>query len=305
MSAESENDKKQKLWYIRRSGKIKGPFPSGTLRRFILLGRVKPTDKVSQDKKSWHAVMEVPEVVPPRVREAAAEGHLDDVLPIRLGEDERSGLERRSKADDTDFQNQRKAQRRREEPELLQRHRNAKLELRKQAKLRRRVPYFGVIASSLLVLVLIGLGLYIGTPNATPDPDCNAKAAPGVNWRNCRLGALSSESSNMEGANLNSSVLRMARFTGSIFNRADMQYADLSGSDLSYAEFIAARMKGINLQNADLTNADLSNSDLTYANLKNSRLGGARMEGARLEKAIWIDGTICGLGSVGKCIRSQ
>ncbi len=78
MSAESENDKKQKLWYIRRSGKIKGPFPSGTLRRFILLGRVKPTDQVSQDKKSWYAVMGVPEVVPPKVREAAAEGHMDD-----------------------------------------------------------------------------------------------------------------------------------------------------------------------------------------------------------------------------------
>ncbi len=302
MTVESEKDKKQKLWYIRRSGKIKGPFPSGTLRRFILVGRVKPSDQVSLDRKKWQGVMEVPEVVPPEVRKAAAQGHLDDVLPTQLGEDERTGEERRHSSA-KDYANQRKGQRRREEPELVQRHRNAKSELRKLAKKRRRTPYLGVVASSLLVSVLIGAGLYIGTPDAIPDPDCSAKPGPGVNWRNCRMDAVRSESANLQGANLNSSVLRRAKFSGAIFSQADMRYADLSGSDLSYAEFSTARMKGINLQSADLTNADLNHSDLTYANLKNSRLGGARLDGAKLEKAIWIDGSVCGPGSVGKCVK--
>lgn len=303
MSAELEQDKKQKLWYIRRSDKIKGPFPSGTLRRFILLGRVKLTDQISLDKKRWQGVMEVSEVVPSEVRKAAAEGHLEDVLPVKLGEDERTGLERRGSVDDKNYENLRAGQRRKQEPDLVQRHRKAKLELGRQAIKSRRTPYLGVIAALFLVLLMIGTGFYIGTPDAILDPDCNAQAGPGVNWRNCRIDAIESESTNLEGANLNSSILRMARFSGSIFNLADMQYADLSGSDLSYAELSAARMKGINLQNADLTYADLSNSDLTYANLKNSKLGGAKLDGARLDKAIWIDGSVCGPGSVGRCVR--
>ncbi|MCP3669894.1 MAG: pentapeptide repeat-containing protein [Gammaproteobacteria bacterium] len=302
MIEELKKGKKQKLWYTRRSGKINGPFLSGTLRRFILLGRVKPTDQISLDRKKWQGVMEVPEVVPPEVRKAAAEGNLDVVLPIQLREDERDGRERRG-GNAKDFAGQRKGQRRKEEPELVQRHRNAKSELRKLSKIRRRTPYIGMIATSLLVLVLMGVGLYIGRPDVIPDPDCSAQAGPGVNWRNCRLDAVRSESANLEDANLNSTILRRAKFSGSIFNRADMRYADLSGSDLSYAEFSAARMIGINLQGADLTNADLNNSDLTYANLSNSRLGGAKLDGAKLEKAIWIDGSVCGPGSVGRCVR--
>ncbi len=305
MSADSEQDKKRNLWFIRRSNKIKGPFPSGTLRRFILLGRIQPTDQVSMDRKNWQQVMDVPEVVPREVRKAAAEGHLDEVLPIHLGEDERTGVERRRKEKAKAYDNLRKGQRRKDEPELIQRHRNAKQELLREEKKSRRTPYLGVIASAILVVLLIGVGLYIGAPSAIPDPDCNAKAAPGVNWRSCYLEAVSSESANMEGAILNSSIMRSAKLSGTVFKQADMQYADLSGSDLSYAEFNSARMKGINLQNADLTNADLRNSDLTFANLKNSRLGGARMEGARLEKAIWIDGTVCATGSVGKCYKSK
>jgi len=303
MSADSEQDKKQDLWYIRRSDKVKGPFPSGTLRRFILVGRIKPTDQVSMDRKSWQEVMEVPEVVPRQVRKAAAEGHLDEILPVHLSEDERTGIERRRKEEAEIYDNQRKGQRRIDEHELVKRHRNAKQELLREEKKSRRTPFFGVIASTILVLVLIGVGLYIGAPSAIPDPDCSAKAGPGVNWRNCYLDAVSSESANMQGAILNSSILRTARLSGASLRQADMRYADLSGSDLSYAEFNSARMKGVNLQNADLTNADLRNSDLTFANLKNSRLGGARLEGARLEKAIWIDGTVCATGSVGKCIK--
>jgi len=302
MPVEPAIDGRQKLWFVRRSGSVQGPFPSGTLRRFMLLGRVKPSDQVSMDKKTWQGVMEVPEVVPPEIRKAADEGNLYDVLPARLGEDERTGIERRGKAGEKEYKNLRKGQRRQDEPELVKRHQIAKTELIKLGK-KRRTPYLGSIVVSILVCLLLGIGLYIGSPDAIPDPNCTAKAGPGVNWRNCRLDAVRSESANLEGAILNSTTMRMAHLSGSIFNLADLQYADLSGSDLSYTEFSDAKMKGINLQNADLTYADLSNSDLSYANLKNSKLGGAKIGGARLDKAIWIDGSVCGPGSVGKCIK--
>jgi hypothetical protein len=302
MPAEQAKDNKQKLWFIRRGETIKGPFPSGTLRRFMLLGRVVPSDQVSLDRKNWQGVMDVPEVVPPEIRKAAAEGNLYEVLPTRLGEDERKGTERRNKKEDIKYENQRKGQRRQEESGLVKRHQLSKTQLIELYK-KRKTPYLAFLVVSIVVFLTLGIGLYIGAPDEIPDPDCNAKAAPGVNWRNCRLDAVKSESVNMRGAILNSSILRLAKFSGGIFNKADMQYADLSGSDLSYSEIADAKMKGINLQNADLTNADLTNSDLSYANLKNSKLGGAKIDGARLSKAIWIDGSVCGPGSVGKCVK--
>jgi hypothetical protein len=300
--AEKDNKQKQKLWFVRRDKSIKGPFPSGTVRRFMLLGRVLPSDQVSTDRKSWQSVMDVPEVVPPEVRKAAAEGDLYEVLPGRLREDERSGVERRNKAEDIKYQNQRKGQRRQNEAERVKRHQLAKTQLIELYK-KRKTPYIGFIVVSILILVSIGVGLYIGSPEIIPDPDCRTQPAPGVNWRSCRMDALKAESANLQGAILNSSVMRMARLSGSILSQADMQYADLSGADLSYTEITDARMKGINLQNADLTSADLSNSDLSYANLNGCNLGGANLEGARLDKSIWIDGSTCAYGSLGECIK--
>lgn len=304
MPAEQVNDKKQKLWFIRRSGAIKGPFPSGTLRRFMLLGRVTPSDQVSLDQKSWQGVMDVPEVVPPEIRKAAAEGNLYDVLPVKLGEDERRGTERRNKAEDIKYQNLRKGQRRQDEEDLVRRHQLSKTQLIEQYKNnKRKTPYLGFIVVSVLVLLSVGVGLYLGAPDGVSDPDCSAKAAPGVNWRSCRLDAVSYESVNLQGAILNSAIMRTSKLSGGIFNQADMQYADLSGSDLSYSEISGAKMKGINLQSADLTNVDLTNSDMSYANLQNSKLGGANLEGVIFTKAIWIDGSVCGAGSVGSCIK--
>ncbi len=302
MPAEQAKDNKQKLWFIRRSDSIRGPFPSGTLRRFMLLGRVLPSDQVSLDKKEWQSVMHVPEVVPPEIRKAAAEGKLYEVLPVRLGEDERKGVERRSKEEDLKYKNKRKGQRRKDESELIKRHQLSKTQLIEQYKIR-RIPYLGFLVVSVLVFVSVGVGLYLGSPDVIPDPDCSSGAAPGVNWRSCRLDAVSYESANLQGAVLNSAVLRMAKLSGSDLNNADMQYADLSGSDLSYSEISEAKMKGINLQNADLTNVDLTNSDLSYANLQNSKMGGAKIDGAKMTKAIWIDGSVCGPGSVGKCVK--
>jgi hypothetical protein len=302
MPAEQEKDNKQKLWFVRRGDSIKGPFPGGTLRRFILLGRVVPSDEVSLDRESWQGIMDVPEAVPPEIRKAAAEGKLYEVLQASLVEDERRGIERRSKAEDLKYKDQRKGQRRQQEPELIKRHQLAKTQLIELYK-KRRTPHLAFMVVSFLVVVAVSAGLYIGSPDAIPDPDCNAQAAPGVNWRNCRLGAVKSESANLQGAILNSAILRLARLSGSVLNNTDMQYADLSGSDLSYSEIAGAKMKGVNLQNADLTNVDLTNSDLSYANLKNSKLGGAKIDGAKLTKAIWVDGSVCGPGSIGKCVR--
>jgi hypothetical protein len=299
--AEQENgNNKQQLWYIRRDGDVRGPFPCGAVRRSVLLGRVRLDDEASLDRTNWKRVSNVPDVVPPEVRRALENGDREALDLLRMREDERSGRERRSAKDDLEFKDRRQGERRKEEGELVTRHREAKSELLELEEQRKK-PYGGILVVSLLVVAAVGGGLYIGSPQAVPEPDCFAAPAPGVNWRNCRLDQTVAENSDLAGAQINNAVLRQARLSGSSFKGADLKYSDFSGADLSYGEFINTAMKGVNLQNADLTNADLSGSDLSFANLTGARLGGAKLNWARLDSAIWIDGKTCGVGSLGGC----
>jgi hypothetical protein len=299
--AEQENsNNKQQLWYIRREGKVRGPFPCGAVRRSVLLGRVRLDDEASMDRTNWKRVSSVPDVVPPEVRKALESGDLETLDLLRMREDERSGRERRTAKDDVEFKERRHGERRRQEDKLVTRHREAKAELLDLEE-RRKKPYVGMLVVSLLVIAAVGGGLYIGSPQAIQEPDCFAAPAPGVNWRNCRLDETVAENSDLAGAQINNAVLRQARLSGSSFKGADLKYSDFTGADLSYGEFINAAMKGVNLQNADLTNADLTGSDLSFANLSGARLGGAKLGWARLDGAIWIDGKTCGVGSLGGC----
>lgn len=95
---------------------------------------------------------------------------------------------------------------------------------------------------------------------------------------------------------------------------------DLSGKNLSGLQLIGVNMskcnmKGVdlshaNLERADLGESNLERSDLTGANLKmvNLRLSGmtgANLERAILDGAIWKDGMVCAINSVGQCREFQ
>ncbi|MET0094927.1 MAG: pentapeptide repeat-containing protein [Sedimenticola sp.] len=294
---------KQTLWYVRRKGKPQGPFPSGTVRRFVSLGRILLTDEVSMDKEQWQKVSEVPEVVSPEIRKAAAEGRLDELLPTKLREDERTGNERRSPNAPPKVVSRRQGERREDEPEIAQRHRKAKTTLKAEVeKEKSAFPLIGAAVIAVLVAVVLGYGFLVDGPEKEPDPDCTAAAAPGVNWRNCRLDGLEAEGKDMQGALLNNAVLRGGKLSGSLLNGADLQYVDFSGSDLSYSEMQGALLKGAGLRKADLSYADLTNADLSFSDLSGANLGGSVMSGARFDNAIWIDGKTCEAGSVGRCI---
>jgi hypothetical protein len=304
MEKQQENSGKQPLWYVRRGDTVQGPFPCGTVRRFVLLGRVRMTDDVSTDQESWKLVSLVPDVIPPGVRKAAKEGTLEELIPDQLREDERTGKERRSDKDNLKFQERRKGERRQDEPEFLQKHRKAREQLQQlQEEKQKKRPYIGIIFSVLLIVLLIGGGLYMGAPQLIAEPDCNALPAPGVSWRNCNLDRLQAESADLSGALINNALLRQANLSGSNFQGSDLMYAIMSGSDLSYAEFTNAKMKGIDLRHTTLTYADMSGADLSFANLRQANVGGVNFTGAILDNAIWVDGTTCLPGSVGVCRR--
>jgi uncharacterized protein YjbI with pentapeptide repeats len=70
------------------------------------------------------------------------------------------------------------------------------------------------VTGLLAVILLIALGM---PPRSSgPAPDCKSAAAPGVNWRNCKL-----ESLRLRGANLTGADLRNARLAGASYRLRD------------------------------------------------------------------------------------
>ena len=181
---DKEKKGKQDLWYVRRGGETGGPFPSGALRRFLLLGRVALEDEISTDRKEWHRVSSVPEVIPPELRRAMLEGSEDELLSSRRREDERTGRERRTAEDDIKFKGRRKGERRSDEEATKKRRREARRTLLEAAR-KREMPLPTLVGSVLLLVVLAGYGLFWESGPELPEPDCTAKPGPAVNWRNC------------------------------------------------------------------------------------------------------------------------
>ncbi|MCU7861014.1 MAG: pentapeptide repeat-containing protein [Candidatus Thiodiazotropha sp. (ex Lucinoma kastoroae)] len=182
----------------------------------------------------------------------------------------------------------------------------AQVAAREKAQIRdseqeRRFPMIPLVISVLIISVVMFYSLWFGMPNGEDEPQCNAPPAAGVNWRNCLILNLDVGAASLAGADLNSAVLRNAKLSAANLSNADLRYANLSQSDLRYADLSGALMVGVNLQLADLRDADLSQTDLRFADLSNSRLDGIILRGAHLDNAIWIDGRICGINSIGNC----
>ena len=100
------------------------------------------------------------------------------------------------------------------------------------------------------------------------------------------------------------------------FPEADLDQADLSEANLSLANFSKARLadarlveanlrltdlRGADLRGADFSDAKLTGAKLQKANLQGAILDDANLNGANLSGAIWIDGSECAPGSVGRC----
>lgn len=289
--------KKNRLWYLQTPAGVQGPFPSGSIRRSLLLGRLKPSDRISDDETNWRAISDSPELIPAELH-LAEQGDRAPLIMARRREDERNGLDRRG----TVRERSPEQERRKAEPAAVQRHRLAKTDLRQRTE-RQATPFAGLAAIALIVMTAVGYGFYHGGPVSAPDPDCSAQPAVGVDWRNCRLDGLVAETAQLRRAILGNALLRGARMPGSDFSAADLQYTDLSDSDLSHGDFRRARMKGATLRNVDLSYADLSAADLRFADLSGANLGGALLHRVRLDSAIWVDGGKCAADSIGECRR--
>lgn len=293
------------LWYTRREGEVRGPYPAGQIGRYILLGRIRDTDEISQDAVLWRPVADHPELLPPEMLDVDSEEGRQRLLLARMREDERRGVERRgSRPDGEVHERRRRSDRRAPESDSMVRHRRVRSQLTEgHGRDVRADPRVVLILAALVLALTVVFARY--TPSAPPGKvQCSAAPGPGVDWNNCHRPGLRAPGSNLLAAHMYSMDLTGADLRGAHLHGADLAYATLSIADLRGADLSDARLTGAGLRNTDLRGARLDKADLSYAVLQGAKLAGVRLRGARLDHAIWVDGTICADGSVGRCLPS-
>ena len=301
------DSKFQNLWYVRRAGRVSGPFPEKWLRRDLALGRLRPEDEISPDRVSWVPLRERPDWLdeaPPEAPSDLPEWQQERLRARRRWLDERRLPDRRQSAArglSGEEKRQRPERRLPESAEiLLLRQRHAEWERTLAA---RRERYLGVV---VVLLLLMGLTLWAASRGRTVNPvavqlpsaqaDCRVPAAPQVNWQGC-----DKSGTWLRGVDLGSANLAGARFNSANLSLARLAYANLAGADLSYANLEGATVQAANLAGADLTHASLRQADLRLADLRGAKLSATDLTGAHLSGALWTDGHTCAPGSVGEC----
>ncbi len=295
----------RKLWYVRRDSVVTGPFPEKVIRQHLLLGRLKMEDEVSDDVKRWHRVIDLEGLIPEVMK-----GDMDDpdvrqrFEAERRWADERLAIDRRTAHGLTDHPERRGVERRGiEAPESVMAR-----ELKTQlivANRHRKPPYAVALIVALSVLGLLVWWAINTTPTAmVVVVDCQAAPAPQVNWGSCQL-----KGRQWRGVDIHGAKARNADFSGSILDRANMSgaemaYANMSLAHIAAADFRQATLVGVDFQLSNLSGSDFSGADLAYANLYRADLRNANLHDARLDRAVWVDGSICAVGSVGRCIPS-
>lgn len=260
----------QQQWYVRRGSTIQGPYDVDQLQRYLLLGRVRLTDRASPDGEHWYALTQCAELIPEEMRDLESEEGRERFEAARRAADERQAPEAGAdpmpgeRADDLPL----------------------KLSWTRWALLGLAL----VVGASL---VLVGFYGNVGAGSMAAR-DCDATAAPGVNWNYCSKDALVVPSgTSLAGATAVNAVFQRAQLAGVSLVNANLAYADLSDANLRGANLTGADLRGADLRNANLGGASLVDANLEHADLRGARIEGAQLEGTRLEHAVWIDGRPC------------
>lgn len=315
----------KQLWFTRRGNEVRGPFPAQQISRFILLGRIQETDELSNDQIHWQPVSAIPVLVPEEMKADLSDPDAKQRLMIaRMREDERRAGDRRDRqeADKPPQERRRRgSDRRADEEDLMVRHREVKSAIADAAHAPKQNYFLRGVVALLLIGGIIAGAWYYQPWQEQDSADCSAAPQPWVNWSNClmegvRLAATDLRGSRLRNANLGGADLRGSQLTGADMaytslvgaqlNGAQMEQAALVGANLRSAKLIGTDLTGANLayavlQAANLTNADLSNTDLTNADMQGAVLSSTILTGAKMDNVIWVDGSVCARGSVGKC----
>ncbi|MEW5892060.1 MAG: pentapeptide repeat-containing protein [Pseudomonadota bacterium] len=287
-------------WYVRKNGKMAGPFPHAQIEEYLILGRLVRSDEISHDRETWVSIQDsgyFPETPKGEQMPQAA----DEIT----WQEERARARHRWLDERLYSDSEAAAERRRAQPEpeplqALRHDHQLTTQLMRAERSRRPKLWLGLLA--LITVALAAGGIWYGQGEGMVlvkaqlgPPDCKA-SGPGVNWAGCDKTA-----ANLRGAPLRHSRLDRSKLDEADLQQADLSFASLAGASLRAANLEAAVLRAADFTDADLTGANLGASDLSYATFSGARLEGVRLEGARLDKAAWVDGRICAEGSVGAC----
>lgn len=281
-------------WYIRKQGRIAGPFTASVISNHLKVGRLTLDDEVSKDRRHWHTFAESDDFNIAQQKNSVINGYLD----------ERTGVDRRdtpnSELDESILQ-QRKGERREEEPETAVKRRHLRQLLMHRHRNRSQKILLPSLAIMIVLMTVIGLAFLYPTKLPIPQSDCQSPAAPNVNWNNCQLSGQRLTNADLSTAQMRGAILTDSNMMNSQLTEADLAYSDLRQANLSYSQLNNANLTGANLRDADLAEVNLSNANLSYADLTGANISGATLSTAKLDNAIWIDGTICSKNSTGVC----
>ena len=85
-------------WYARRDGVVRGPFTVLAVSRYILLGRIRLDDELSEDRVSWQPAGSLAELLPDEVRTLSSWADYQQLVMSRLQVDERRHERRKYRA---------------------------------------------------------------------------------------------------------------------------------------------------------------------------------------------------------------
>jgi prepilin-type processing-associated H-X9-DG protein len=271
VSAEEEKS----IWYLRRSTTVQGPYSASVIQRYLLLGRLRLSDRVSADGRCWMPLTQRPELIPDEMRDLGTDEGRARFEAARRAADERS-IDREESA-----------------PSLPGGGRSRS----------RRGSVVALAGLAVVVIVLVGIGWYRDFDNGLMEQaDCTAAASAGVVWSGCvKDGVIVAGGTTLEGSRALNASLRDARLGDVNLSGARLDYADLTRASLADTDLSGAVLRGATLSRADLRGADLSEADLRNADLRDARIDGAVFDGALLGNALWVDGHACAPDAVGVC----
>lgn len=281
-------------WYIRSQsdGEVKGPFPSGQISQEILLGRYQLDAEVSHDKEEWFLISTVDEIVPDIFAEDhETPGFNDRLEAARRWADERRGV------NDIDENLDRRGSESYESAEIKRLHRLAE----KGKKKSNPVTTFTQFTVALAIIVTVVVLAFQYSPVVKNTVDCSATIKQGVNLSGCDLSGVNLVKQKIIAANLMNVNLQTANLQSADLSYTNLKYAQLHLANLKYVNFTKANLTGANLLGADLSGAVFSQANLSYANFRDANILTTNFSNARLDHAIWIDGRVCGVNSLGSC----
>ncbi|MGD2137851.1 MAG: hypothetical protein PVJ66_02890 [Gammaproteobacteria bacterium] len=88
------------LWYTRRDGIVRGPFNAEYITRYILLGRIRLNDELSQDRINWSAAVNFSEFLSPELASLSSWEDYQQLVVARMQADERKAERRLRNTDD-------------------------------------------------------------------------------------------------------------------------------------------------------------------------------------------------------------